>query len=59
VHNPAAAGPGLREALQEFFRRGPSTPSRHLSKDERAELRRQLDEYGRAPARPSLHQNTR
>ena len=42
---------GLRQALHDFFRKHASVPPRQLSPDERAELRRQLSQYGRPPER--------
>ncbi|HET8748191.1 MAG TPA: hypothetical protein VFM98_21515 [Ramlibacter sp.] len=49
-----AAEPGLREAVQNFLRLEPSAPPWHLSPEERAELRRQLNDYGHPPAEPPV-----
>jgi len=54
-----AADPGLRQAVQNFLRLEPSPPPRHLSPEESAELRRQLNQYGHRPERPPLHPETR
>ena len=43
--------PALRQVLHEVFRQDASPPPRQLSAVERAELRRQLNEYGRPQPR--------
>jgi len=48
----AAPDHGLRQTLEDFLRQGSSPPPRQLSAEQRAELRRQLNEYARTPARP-------
>jgi hypothetical protein len=53
---PAARTPdhGLRQAVEEYLRQHAIAAPRELSPDQRAELRRQLqEEYGRIPARPA------
>jgi hypothetical protein len=47
----APVGHGVRQAVQEFVRQEVNAPPRQLTESERAELRRQLNEYGRQPAR--------
>ncbi|MBC5783294.1 hypothetical protein H8N03_10085 [Ramlibacter sp. USB13] len=48
--HPALVAPDLRQALQQYHRDGASGP-RQLTPVERAQLRRQLSEYG-PPPRP-------
>jgi hypothetical protein len=57
---PASApDPGLRRTLEDFLRQEPQAPPRQLSPDERAELRRQLMEYGRPHPRQPATPETR
>jgi hypothetical protein len=50
--------PGLRQTLLDLPRQARDAPPRQLSADERAELRRQLIQYGR-PARAPVHPEPR
>jgi hypothetical protein len=51
--------PGLRQALQEFRTEPVPPPQRQLTEAERAELRRQLNEHARPPARRTSFQEPR
>lgn len=47
---PAQPPPPLRQAVQAY-RPGAVPPPRELSPDQRAQLRRELSQFGRPPAR--------
>jgi len=55
---PPGPGADLRRALQQYHPVGPS-PRRELTPGERAELRRQLAEFGRAARTPPNSRNDR
>jgi hypothetical protein len=50
---PPPPTPGLRQALEQFHPGSGLPPPRQLSSSERAELRRQLSEFGQ-PAHPAM-----
>ena len=54
---PQTPTPGLRQAVEQFHPGSGLPPPRQLTPVERAELRRQLSEFGQ-PGSPAVHRGT-